>query len=143
MAVYQSPAGLSATPTANQLSEMVTFKEGLCKGYCVLGSQQAVGAVTYTVGTAKVVTTQAGSSLHIPVTAQVSIQRPGNGCGCSPNPDVYTERFTIPFAGVTALPTDIQIVSLGTDQGPTDVCKGVAKGYVINDVIQVTITPAG
>lgn len=134
MAVYQSPVGLSAAPVANQLSEMLTFKERLCNPICVLNNNQPSATVNYTVGTP----TLDGTTVFVPITAQIQILAPSDCCKAQPL--VFTERFKVAFQGQTALPTAMPVItSVGTDQSLSCVKDGKAYGYVINDSITVTI----
>lgn len=139
MAVYQSPVGLSAAPVANQLSEMLTFKERFCSPFCVLNSNQPSATVTYSVGTP----TLNGTTVFVPITARIEILVPNSGCCGKAQPLVYTENFSVAFQGRTSLPTTTpQIVSVGTTQSPACVKNNKAYGYVINDSVTVTIGAA-
>lgn len=140
MAVFQSPVGLSAAPVANQLSEMLTFKEKFCTPFCVLNNNQPSATVTYSVGTP----TLNNTTVFVPITARIEILVPsGNSCCGKAQPLVYTENFKVAFQGRTSLPTTTpQIVSVGTDQGIACVKNGKAYGYVINDSVTVTIGAA-
>lgn len=137
MSVYQNPVGLAAAPVNNQLSEMVTFKEKLCSPICVLNNNQPSASVSYIVGSP----TLNGTTLFVPIIAQIQIIAPSNCCKAQPL--IFTERFKVAFQGVTALPTITPVVtSLGIDQSLSCVRNGKAYGYVINDSITVVITPA-
>lgn len=138
MAVYISPVGLSAAPTANVLSFLSTFKERLCRKFSVNATIQPSVAVTYTTGTARF----NGTTVFVPITAQITITTQSGNCGCNPNVQVFTENFEVAFTGQTGLPTAVALVSDGRDQFPTCVgdC-GFASAYVINDALTVTITP--
>lgn len=140
MAVYQNPVGLSAAPVANQLSEMLTFKERLCEPFCVLNNNQPSAIVTYTVGTP----TLNNSTVFVPITARVEILVPsGNKCCGKAQPLVYTENFKVAFQGRTTLPTSTPVItSVGTDQGIACVKNGKAYGYVINDSVTISIGAA-
>lgn len=134
MSVYQSPVGLSEAPVANQLSEMVTFKERLCNPVCVNSDNQPYGSVSYTYGTPVL----NGTTVFIPIIAKIQILVPTK-C-CKADPLVFTERFEVAFQGRTSLPTSVTIQSVGTSQGLTYINReGQACGYYINDSIQVTI----
>lgn len=133
MSVYQSPVGLSGAPVANQLSEMVTFKEKLCEPICVNNNNQPKAVVSYAYGTPVL----DGTTVFIPVIASIQLLSP-SGC-CKAIPQMFTERFTVAFQGRTTLPTSVTIESVGTSQGISCVKNGKAYGYVINDSITVTI----
>lgn len=130
--VFTSPSGLAAAPTANSLSLLATYKEDLCKAFCVVSSNQPNATVTYTTGTP----TLNGTTVFVLVTAKVAIALPGN-CGVR----TYTERFMASFQGQTALPTAVNVTSVGMQQGFFNVCCGKSKCYAVNDSITVTITP--
>lgn len=136
MAVYQSPVGLSAAPVANQLSEMLTFKERLCQSVCVANNNQPFGTVTYTVGEPTLV----GTTVYVPITAQVQVTVTPQNC-CKAQPYVFIEHFKVAFQGRTSLPTTTPVVeSVGTDQ--VILCNdsnGKTNGFVINDSVTVTI----
>lgn len=138
MSVYLSPVGLAAAPTANALSFLATYKERLCRKFSVNATVQPSTAVTYTTGTARF----NGTTVFVPVTAQITITTQSNACGCNPNVQAYTENFVVAFPGQTGLPTAVSIVVDGRDQFPTCVSGcGWASAYTINDALTVTITP--
>lgn len=141
MSVYQSPVGLSAAPVANQLSEMLTFKERFCKPFCILNNSQPSASVSYTVGQA----TLNGTTVFVPITARVEILVPANGKNCCGKAEslVFTENFKVAFQGRTTLPTGTPtITSVGTDQSLACVKNGAAYGYVINDSVVISIGAA-
>lgn len=134
MAVYQNPVGLAAAPVNDQLSEMLTFKEKLCIPVCVINENQPSATVSYTAGQPVL----NGSTVFVPIVAQVQITVPSN-C-CKVDPLMFTERFTVAFQGQTALPTaEPVITSVGRSQSLSCVKGGKAYGYVINDSITVSI----
>lgn len=137
MSVSISPVGLSGAPVANQLSALVTMREKLCKPICVDNNTQPNATVSYVAGQA----TLNGTTVFIPVVASIQLLSPSPGC-CQAIPQMFTERFTVAFQGRTTLPTSVTIESVGTSQGIACVSNGVARGYVINDSIQVTIGAA-
>lgn len=134
MAVYQSPVGLAAAPVANQLSEMVTFKERFCNPFCIANSNQPTATVKYEVGDP----TLDGTTVFVPIKASVQIIVPKKCCDSTIEP--FTEYFTVAFQGRTTLPTTKPTVeSVGMQQGLACVKNGEARGYVINDSIVVSI----
>lgn len=137
MAVYVSPVGLSAAPVANQLSALLTFKEKLCKPFCILNNSQPNATVSYSVGTP----TLNGTTVFVPITARVKVLVPsGNSCCGKAVPYVYTENFTVAFQGRTSLPTTTPVItSVGTSQSVACVKDGAAYGYVVNDSVTITI----
>lgn len=140
MSVYQSPVGLSTAPTANQVSEMLTFKERLCSPFCILNNSQPSASVSYSVGQSTLV----GSTVFVPITARIEILVPsGNKCCGKAESLVYTETFKVAFQGRTSLPTSTPVItSQGTDQGIACVRNGKAYMYVINDSVTVSIGAA-
>lgn len=132
MSVTQSPVGLAAAPVANQVSQMVTFKERLCRPYCVDSTVQPQATVEYSLGVAKLV----GTTVFVPVTATVSIVVPGCN-GSAARTHIYTETFDVAFQGRTALPASVSLTSLGRTFGPAAVKCGCAYAYKINDSIVV------
>lgn len=132
MAVYQSPVGLSAAPVANQLSELLTFKEHLCKPICANGNQPNA-SVTYTYNTPIL----NGTTLFIPIVANIQFVPQG---GCNQSPVGFVERFMVAFQGVTSMPTAINITSLGLVQNLSKFKCNKAYEYVINDSITIALT---
>lgn len=129
--VFISPSGLAAAPTANSLSILATYKEDLCKAFCVVSSNQPNATVTYTTESPKL----NGTTVFVMVVAKVAITLPN--CGVK----TYTERFMTSFQGQTALPTAVNITSVGMEQGFFNVGCVKSKCYAINDAITVSITP--
>lgn len=131
--VTLSPVGLAAAPVANQVSFLATFKEKLCKPFCIDSSVQPQVSVVYTTGSARL----NGTTVFVPVTAIVTVVTPG--CGCEAKTQLFTENFVVAFQGQTALPTTITISSVGRIQGGSCVKCGRASAYTINDSLVVTI----
>lgn len=137
MATYLSPVGLAAAPVNNQLSVLATYKEELCKSYCAAKELTTQPGVTYTYGTPVLV----GSTVFVPITAQILILTPGNCCDAKPV--TFTERFEVAFQGQTALPASVTITSVGRIQAPTCIDKnGCAHGYVVNDSLTIALVAA-
>lgn len=137
MATYLSPVGLAAAPVNNQLSVLATYKEELCKPYCAAKELSTQPGVTYTYGTPVLV----GSTVFVPITAQILVLTPGNCCNATPI--TFTERFEVAFQGQTALPASVNITSTGRIQTPTCIdSKGCAHGYVINDSLTIALVAA-
>lgn len=133
--IYQSPVGLSGSPVANQLSEMLTFKAQFCKPFCIANSNPPNATVRYEVGQP----TLNGTTVFVPITAYIQIVVPGK-CGCKSDVMSYTGRFEVAFQGRTSLPTtEPTIESVGTQQSLACVNNGRAYGYVINDSVAVSI----
>lgn len=132
MSVSLSPVGLATTAlTANQLSAMATFREKLCKSVCsVMGAASNIPVtIQYTYGTPVL----SGSTVFIPITTTINIPQ-FNGCECSRGQTI-TEHFDVAFQGQTAVPTNVEISSVGR------VTHAQGNCMLINDSITVTITP--
>lgn len=129
------PVGLAAAPVANQLAIHVNLRKKLCKPYCIDSSNQPFASVEYTAGQAIL----NGTTVFVPVTAHMTVTVPG--CGCYAKPQLLTEQFYVAFQGQTALPTNVDIVSVGRVQNGADVRCGCAYSYSVNDSLTITITP--
>lgn len=136
MAVYLSPVGLAAAPTANQLALLATYKERLCRSYCVDSTLQPQISVTYTSGTPRLV----GETVFVPVKAVITVIT--QSCGCNANTSLFTENYVVAFQGQTGVPTAVEISTPDRDILPSCVQCGRANGVTINDSFTVTITPA-
>lgn len=130
-----SPVGLAAAPVANQLALQINFREKLCRPFCIDSSVQPFATVAYTAGQAIL----NGTTVFVPITARISIVLPN--CGCGAKTQLFTEQLYVAFQGQTALPTAVEIASLGMVQNGADIHCGKACTYSINDSITVTITP--
>ena len=132
--VIISPVGSAATTiTANQLNCLATFKEKLCKSFCINSTVQPQATISYTKETAILV----GSTVFVPIIATITITIPG--CGCKAQTQIFTEKFVAAFQGRTALPTSVTITSVGTQKGGSCIKCGKAHGYTINDSLQITL----
>lgn len=131
--VTLSPVGLAAAPVANQVSFLATFREKLCKPFCIDSSVQPQVSVVYTTGLARL----NGTTVFVPITAVVTVVTPG--CGCEAKTQLFTENFVVAFQGQTALPTTVTVSSVGKIQGGSCVKCGKAFAYTINDSLVVTI----
>lgn len=130
-----SPVGLAAAPVANQVSLLATFRERLCRPFCIDSSVQPAATVEYTAG-APVLN---GTTVFVPVTARVTVVT--QGCGCNAQTQLFTEQFYVAFQGQTAIPTAVTITSVGRVQGGANVSCGKAYAYSINDSLTIAITP--
>lgn len=139
MAVYTSPVGVATAAPANTLNVLVTIKEPLCYRFSVNATNQPTATTTYTAGTPVL----NGTTVFVPITAQVTITTPSNKCGCDPHTQVFTERFEAAFQGLTALPTAVTITNIGTLRTPYNINNcGVASGYAISDSLTIALTTA-
>lgn len=130
-----SPVGLAAAPVANQLSILATFREKLCRPFCIDSSVQPFANVEYSIGTRTI----NGTTVFVPVTARITVTT--QGCGCNAKTQLFTEQFYVAFQGQTGLPTNVEINSVGRIQGGANVSCGKAWAYSINDSLTITITP--
>ena len=136
MAVTISPVGLAAAPVANTANIMATYKEKVCKPYCVNSSIQPQVSIVYTVGSARL----NESTVFIPVRATITIVTQDNKCGCNAHTQLFTENFVVAFQGQTALPTSITLNNVGRDAFSSNIFCDRAYSYTINDSITLVIT---
>ena len=136
--VTLSPVGLATAPVANQVSFLATFKEKLCRPFCVDSTvQQPSVTITYTTGTPRLV----GTTVFVRVKAVISIVTQ-SGC-CNAKTHLYTEVFEVAFQGITALPSTVTLTSLGRSMEGSNIKCGRASSYTIFDSLVVSIaTPA-
>lgn len=135
MSVYISPAGLAAAPGANQLAIVATYKERLCKSYCVGSTLQPQISATYSNGTPRFV----GETVFIPIRVVITVVTQ-TSC-CHANTQLFTENYVVAFRGQTGLPTSVTISAPDRDVLPSCVQCGRANGITINDSLLITITP--
>lgn len=138
MVVSISPVGLAAAPVANTLAIMATYKERLCRPFCIDSTIQPQVSVVYTTGTPRLVDT----TVFVPIKAVITIVTQNNSCGCNAHTQLFTENFVVAFQGQTALPASVTLNNLGRDEFGSDVKCGCAHSYTINDSLTVVITPA-
>lgn len=131
--VTLSPVGLAAATVPNQVSFLATFKERLCRTFCVNSTIQPQASVTYTTGTPKLVDT----TVFVPVTAIITIVTQGNCCNAKSH--LYTENFYVAFQGRTALPTNVTLTSVGRLSEGACVKCGRANYYRISDSLIVNL----
>ena len=115
------------------LSTLVTFKEKLCRPFCIDSSVQPQATVTYSTRNLKF----DGSTVFVPITATITIVTPG--CKCNSKIQLFTENFTVAFQGQTGLPKATKIESVGRTMGGADVRCGCARSYAINDSLVISI----
>lgn len=137
MAVTISPVGLAAAPVANELSFMATYKEKLCRPFCIDSTIQPQVSVVYTTGTPRLSET----TVFIPIKAVITVVTQNSQCGCNAHTQLFTENFVVAFQGQTALPTSVTLTSVGRDQFGSNINCGCAFSYTINDSMVLTITP--
>lgn len=135
------PAGLAAAPTANQLSLGLNIKERLERPCCVSSCPKPKIIVSYSYDNP----TLSGETVFIPITALVTLvtvdKRHGGCCGsCTTSTQMFAETFTVAFQGQTALPTNIEVESVGHITEGSDLKCGKAYSYCYNDSITITLT---
>ena len=136
--VTLSPVGLATAPVANQVSFLATFKEKLCRPFCVDSTVQPSVTITYTTGTPRIV----GTTVFVRVKAVISIVTQ-SGCCCNAKTHIYTEIFEVAFQGITALPSTVTLTSVGRSMEGSNIKCGRACSYTIFDSLVVSIaTPA-
>lgn len=136
--VTLSPVGLATAPVANQVSFLATFKEKLCRPFCVDSTVQPSVTITYTTGTPRLV----GTTVFVRVKAVISIVTQ-SGCCCNAKTHLYTEIFEVAFQGITALPSTVTLTSVGRSMEGSNIKCGRACSYTIFDSLVVSIaTPA-
>ena len=86
MAVTVSPVGLAAAPVANVANIMATYKEKLCRPYCIDSTIQPQVSVVYTTGTPRLNDT----TVFVPVRATITIVTQINKCGCNAHTQIFT-----------------------------------------------------
>lgn len=135
MAVIVSPVGLAAAPVANVANIMATYKEKLCRPYCIDSTIQPQVSVVYTTGTPRL----DGTTVFVPVRATITIVTQDNRCGCNAHTQLFTENFVVALQGQTALPTSVTLANVGRDAFGSNVTCGRAYSYTINDSITITL----
>lgn len=135
MSVLISPVGLAAEATANVANIMATYKERLCKTYCINSTIQPQVSVVYSTDTPKL----NASTVFVPIKAVITIVTQDNRCGCNAHTQLFTENFVVAFQGRTALPTSVALANLGRDEYGSNVCCGRANSYTINDSLSITL----
>ena len=138
MAVTISPVGLAAAPVANTLAFMATYKEKLCRPFCVDSTIQPQVSVVYTTGTPRLVDT----TVFIPIKAVITVVTQNNRCGCNAHTQLFTESFVVAFQGQTSVPTTVTLTQVGRDQFGSNINCGCASSYTINDSLTLSIAPA-
>lgn len=136
MAVTISPVGLSTAPVANTLNVMATYKERLCRPFCVDSTIQPQVSVVYTTGTPRL----NGTTVFIPVKAVITVVTQNSGCGCNAHTQLFTEDFVVAFQGVTSIPNTVTLTNVGRDQFGSDVKCSCAHSYTINDSLTIAIS---
>lgn len=138
MAVTISPVGLATAPVANTVSFMATYKERLCRPFCIDSTIQPQVSVVYTTGTPRLI----DETVYVPIEAVITVVTQSKQCGCNAHTQLFTESYKIAFQGQTALPSAVTLSSVGRDMAGSNVNCGYAFSYTINDSLALSITPA-
>lgn len=127
-----TPQSISAT------SQVYTAEltEKLCKPYCVNSSIQPSVDVTYSIDDTNLV----GTNLYVTIKAQGTITYVSKcGSACCPSQKVFTEYFTISFAGTTSA-SSVTIAQANGIVRPYNVnCCNVAFGISALNVVTLTL----
>lgn len=111
--------------------------EKLCQPYCVNASIQPIVDVTYSIDQQELV----GTVLYVIVKAQGTVEYvPKCGSSCCPKTKIFTEYFTVSFAGATAASSATITQTSGMVRAAYVNCYNVACG--ISALNTVTITMA-
>ena len=131
---------ISVTPisiAATAQSYAAELTEKLCQPYCVNASIQPIVDVVYSIDEQTLV----GTTLYVTIKAQGSVEYvPRCGCACNPKSKIFTEYFTVAFAGATAATTATVTQVAGIVKPAYVNCYNVACG--ISAINTVTITVA-
>lgn len=84
-----------ATATSQEM--LVEITERVCHPFCINATAQPSASVVFTVGTARVV----NSNAIVPVTAKVTVVTPDAQSGSLAKTQVFTETFDIAFEAAT------------------------------------------
>lgn len=110
--------------------------EKLCKPYCVNASIQPIVDVTYSIDDQSL----SGTVLYVTVKAQGTVNYvPKCGCACNPNSKIFTEYFTVSFAGATAATTATITQAAGIVKPAYVNCFNVACGISALNTVTITV----
>lgn len=121
-----------ATATAQEIAVEAT--ERLCNSFCILGDVRPAATVTFSVGTATVM----NSNAIVPITATITVTSPkcsNNGCA---HTQVFTEHFSLAFEATGAnLVTIVPGATVEVKPAMTQCCK--AKAVTVVTTLTATI----
>lgn len=110
--------------------------EKLCQPFCVNASIQPVVDVTYTIDETSLV----GTTLYVTVKAQGTVEYvPRCGHPCNPKSKIFTEYFTVAFAGATAATTATIAQAAGIVRPAYVNCYNVACGITALNTVTITV----
>lgn len=119
---------------SGSLSALVTFREKLCRAFCIDSTTQPKASVSYTAGTPRF----DGTTVFVPVSAEITIISPS--CQCQAKVQLFTEEFIVAFQGQKGLPSSVSIESVGRIGGGADIRCGCARYYRIDDSLVIEIS---
>lgn len=131
---------INVTPqliTATSQVYTADLTEKLCKPYCVNASIQPSVDVAYSVDDTNLV----GTVLYATIKAQGTVTYvPQCGNACCPQQKVFTEYFTVSFAGATGTSTVALTQANGIVKPAYVNCYNVACGISALNVVTLTFT---
>lgn len=121
-----------ATATAQEIAVEAT--ERLCKSFCILGDVRPAATVSFSVGEATVI----NSNAIVPITATITVTTPSNGkCGCA-HTQVFNEHFSLAFEATGSnLVTIVPGATVEVKPAMTQCCK--ANAVVVITTLTATI----
>ena len=126
----------TAVASNEEIAVLATFKERLCRPFCVDSTIQPQVSIVYTAGHAVL----NESTVFVPITAVITIVTPCSKCNAKVQ--LFTEVFDVAFQGQTSLPKAVVIESKGRIKYGSDLKCGCAHSYTINDSLAIGIKPA-
>lgn len=125
---------ISFTATAQSYAAELTEK--LCQPYCVNASIQPIVDVVYSIEDQSLV----GTTLYVTVKTQGTVEYvPKCGNPCCPKSKIFTEYFTVAFAGATAASAATITQVAGIVKPAYVNCYNVACGISAINTVTITI----
>lgn len=125
---------ISIAATAQSYAAELT--ERLCQPYCVNASIQPIVDVVYSIEDQTLV----GTNLYVTVKAQGTVEYvPKCGNPCNPKSKIFTEFFTVAFAGATAATTATITQVAGIVKPAYVNCYNVACGISAINTVNITV----
>lgn len=125
---------ISIAATAQSYAAELT--ERLCQPYCVNASIQPIVDVVYSIEDQTLV----GTTLYVTVKAQGTVEYvPKCGNPCNPKSKIFTEFFTVAFAGATAATTATITQVAGIVKPAYVNCYNVACGISAINTVNITV----
>ena len=130
--IQLTPIAIAAT--SQQYAARIV--ENLCSAFCLNGSMQPSGNVTYSVSSIKIV----DGTAFVTIEANGTIQYVPRNCnGCHVRTKMFNEEFTLAFTG-TGTPTIAIIQGSETQAAENIKCCNRAYGWSITTNLTVTAT---